>query len=196
MAILRRSLLIKVSQYFLVALIVLLVNLAPVLGPPTWTILVFCAINYSLNNFLIVIIAVAMAVTGRAILALSFRKYSHLLPKRYLSNLQHLGVRISNDPKRRIGALLLFLISPISSAQLFETAGIMRSIKLKPLLAAFAFGRLISYSIYIASAHLAKDSSIGAIVIGSVTSPAGIAIQLLTLAVFIVIGNINWADRK
>jgi hypothetical protein len=67
---------------------------------------------------------------------------------------------------------------------------------LKPLLAAFAVGRLISYSTYVTSAHLAKDSSIGSIVIGSVTSPAGIAIQLLTLLVFILIGNINWAARK
>lgn len=184
------------EKYLLVALIVLLVNLAPAFGPPTWSILVFCSINYNLNNLALVLIAIAMAVSGRAILALVFRRYSNLLPKRYLANLQHLGTKILRDPKRKYGVLLLFLISPISSAQLFETAGIIKSIKLKPLLAAFAIGRLISYSTYVTSAHLAKDSSIGSIVIGSVTSPAGIAIQLLTLLVFVLIGNINWAARK
>lgn len=184
------------TQYFLLALVVLLVNLAPVFGPPTWSILVFCAINYRLNNVAVVLIAVFMAVLGRAILALAFRKYSHLLPKRYLNNLQHLGNKISNDPRRRYGVMLLFLVSPISSAQLFETAGIIKNTKLKPLLVAFAAGRIVSYSLYIGSANLAKESSIGSIVINSVTSPAGIAIQLVTLLVFILIGNINWEARK
>lgn len=192
----RQSQSINVSDYLLVALVVLLVNLAPVFGPPTWSILVFCAINYNLNNLVVVLIAVAMAVAGRAILALAFRKYSHYLPKRYLSNLQHLGEKISNKPRHKYGVLLLFLISPISSAQLFETAGIIKAIKLKPLLVAFALGRLISYSTYVASANLAKESSIGSIVIKSVTSPTGIVIQMLTLLMFILIGNINWATRK
>lgn len=137
-----------------------------------------------------------MAVLGRAILALVFRKYSHLLPKKYSANLQHLGNKISNDPKRRYGVLLLFLVAPISSAQLFETAGIIKKTKLKPLLAAFAAGRLVSYSIYVGSADLAKDSSIGSIVTKSLTSPAGIAIQLVTLSVFVLIGNIKWETRK
>ena len=184
------------SNYFLAVAVIAGANLLPAFAPPTWSILVFFTLRYHMNPVALVLLGVMSATFGRAILANVFRAIRGWLPKGYVANMERIGVRIGENPKQAIGLLALFFISPISSAQLFEAAGIIKRIALGPLLLAFAGGRLISYSIYVSGASVLKETSLGQIVQKEFTSPLAIAIQLLLIIGLIALGNVKWNGVK
>jgi hypothetical protein len=63
---------------------------------------------------------------------------------------------------------------------------------LLPLTAAFFVGRLVSYSIYVGVASLARHS-IGSVLVDSLTSPVGIAIQVVALVAIVLLVRVDWA---
>ena len=144
----------------------------------------------------LVLLGVLSATFGRAILANFFRAIRPWLPKGYVANMERIGARIEKNPKKAIGLLALFFLSPISSAQLFEAAGIIKGIALKPLLLAFAGGRMVSYSIYVSGASVLKETSLGQIIKKELTSPLAIAIQVLLILGLIALGNVKWNRVK
>ena len=184
------------SHYLLALAVIFLANVMPALAPPTWTILVFFTLRYDLAPINLVLLGVFGATFGRGILAHSFRAIRPWLPKGYVANMEEIGRYIHGHARRSTGLLALFFLSPISSAQLFEGAGIIKSIQLKPLLAAFAAGRLVSYSVYVSGAHALKESSLGAVMTREMTSPKAIALQLLLILGLVVLGNIKWRGKK
>lgn len=105
-------------------------------------------------------------------------------------------MQIEKKRSRTFGLLALFFISPLSSAQLFEGAGIIQRIALRPLLLAFAGGRLITYSFYVSGTHALRETSFGKLIAREITSPWAIAIQVLFIAVLIALGNIKWNRKK
>lgn len=183
------------STFLALVALIFLVNSLPAFAPPTWTILVFFALNYAINPVLLVVAGVCAAATGRLFLATYFRKYSGLLPKKFANNMNHLAKYFEGDKRRFYSIIILFLISPISSAQLFEAAGLMKSIALRPLVLAFAVGRLFSYSFYVTSVSVLKASNIGEIILNELTSPVAIAIQVLMIVGLVLLGNIDWVQR-
>lgn len=182
--------------YIFAFLAVLICNVVPAFAPPTWTVLVFFTLNYNLHGYLLVPIAIVGAVLGRAILAYSFRRYTHLLPKGYVKNMENASTHIVQNNKTFVGLLALFLFAPLSSAQLFEAAGIMKKIDLKPLLAIFALGRVFSYSTYVGSAKALKSTSFGDTIIEHLKSPEAIALQIATILLIVALGNIKWKPKK
>jgi uncharacterized membrane protein YdjX (TVP38/TMEM64 family) len=174
---------------------IVLLNVLPAFAPPTWMALVFFLINYNLNPIALVVIGVASATTGRAILAWCFRKFAYLVPTKFSSNMEYAGKYIESGSSRRYAVLALFLISPISSAQLFEAAGMMKTIKLKPLFAAFALGRAFSYSTYVTGAAALAATSFGEVLIAEIKSPLAITIQILMIAGLIALGFIDWKSK-
>jgi hypothetical protein len=181
-----------VSNYLLAAIVIFVANTVPAFAPPTWLILVFFSLRHGLDPVALVLIGVTCAVSGRAILAYTFRAIRRWLPKGYVSNMENIGIYIDGHSSRVIGLLALFFLSPVSSAQLFEAAGIIKSIALRPLLVAFAGGRLISYSIYVSGAAVLKETSIGEIAKRELTSPEAIFVQALLIIGLIALGNIKW----
>lgn len=181
--------------YLAAAAAIILLNVLPAFAPPTWMALVFFLINYDLNPVLLVTIGVFSATSGRAILAWYFRKFTHLIPSKFASNMEYAGRYIESRPDRRYAVLALFLISPISSAQLFEAAGMMKTIKLKPLLLAFAVGRTFSYSTYVTGAVALAATSFGEVLIAEIKSPLAIAIQIVMIAGLIALGYIDWKSK-
>ena len=149
-----------------------------------------------MNPVALVLLGVMSATLGRAILANVFRAIRSWLPKGYVANMERIGEQIEKNPRRAIGLLTLFLLSPISSAQLFEAAGIIKRIALGPLLLAFAGGRLISYSIYVSGANVLKETSLGQIIKDELTSPIAIAIQLLLILGLVALGNVKWNGTR
>lgn len=164
----------------------------PAFAPPTWSILVFFTLRYHMNPVALVLLGVTSATLGRAILANVFRAIRGWLPKGYVANMERIGIKIEENPRRALGLLTLFFLSPISSAQLFEAAGIIKRIALGPLLLAFAGGRLISYSIYVSGASVLRETSLGQIVKDELTSPIAIAIQILLIIGLVALGNVKW----
>ncbi|MBI3429401.1 MAG: hypothetical protein HY050_04980 [Actinobacteria bacterium] len=180
------------SNYLTVVAVIVFANMLPAFAPPTWSLLLFFALRYQLNPVALVLSGVVSATIGRAVLAYSFRALRKWLPKGYVANMETMGAQIEKNPSRVFGLLALFFISPLSSAQLFEGAGIIKQIALKPLLLAFAAGRLITYSLYVSGAGVLKETSLGKIIADEITSPWAIAIQVLFIIGLIALGNVNW----
>ena len=181
--------------YVLVALAVFAANAVPAFAPPTWSILVWFELSFDLRAPALVVLGVLGATTGRALLATYMRHSTRWMPKTYVENMRSAGEAVTAVRGRAIAVLALFLVSPISSAQLFTAAGIMRDVRLRPLLIAFAMGRTISYSIYVTGAHFAK-ASLGDVLIEGITSPWGVAFQVLMVAGIVALGSRPWTNGR
>lgn len=180
------------ADYLLAAGVIFVANLVPAFAPPTWLILVYFELNYDLRAVLLVALGVLSATAGRAVLAYSIRHSTRWLPKGYVRNMESAGHALTQTRGRILATLGLFFVSPLSSAQLFAGAGMMKSLPLRPLLGAFAAGRSITYSGYVAGAHTLKATDLGEILVDGLRSPWGIALQILLTFGVIGIGFRSW----
>lgn len=167
-------------------------NALPAFAPPTWTVLVFYSIKYELDPIGLIFLGVVSASSGRWILALYFRKLRERLPSGWVTNMENAGSHFRKSTKHATAIFLLFFLSPLSSAQLFEAAGVMRDQPLRPLVTAFAAGRVLTYTTYVTGAQVISTSSLGDLLRENMTSPSAIAIQILMVLALVLVGNIKW----
>ena len=172
--------------------IVLGVNLLPAFGPPTWAILVLYVLNTEIHPALLIPVAATAAASGRLLLALAFRLLGNRLPERYRRNLQAARKALEKNRRNAILALGLFALSPVPSAQLFEAAG-LAGVRLLPFTLAFFLGRTVSYSIYVFTAAGLRATSLGDTFREALTSPWGIALQVVMLIGLVFFARIDWA---
>lgn len=170
--------------------IVLVVNLMPAFGPPTWALLVLMKLNWHLNSVALVALGALAAGTGRYLLALACFRLRYRLSERRRSNLQAAQTYLRSHRGGAVLGLGLFALSPLPSAQLFEAAGVL-ALPLLPLTVAFFAGRLVSYSIYVSAAALA-ERSFGRVFTSALTSPVGIAVQIAMLLGIVLLTQIDW----
>jgi hypothetical protein len=159
--------------------VVFAVNLLPAFGPPTWALLVFFSLDFNLPAVPLVLGGAVMAALGRFVLANSARRLRPRFSAERLAHLDRTQTALTADRTRTFAGLGLFAISPLPSGQLFTAAGLM-TVPLVPLTAAFFAGRLVSYSVYVSVASIAQRN-LGSLVLNSLTSPLGVALQLLML---------------
>lgn len=179
------------GRLLLAVAVVFVVNLLPAFGPPTWAVLVYFRFRYGDIPVPALIVCGALASTaGRCVLALAFRAFGSKLPAERRESLELLGRAIGGNRKGLIAGFTFFVVSPIPSAQMFEAAGIAR-ISLKPILAAFFLGRLISYSIYVTGASAAHNS-LRHLFSKGWASPQAIAVQLVAIAALIITVKVDW----
>ena len=182
------------TPYLILFAIVLGVNLMPAFGPPTWSVIVVYGLSSGLALVPLVLTAAVAAALGRFLLACAFRLLASRIPGRTKRNLDAARKALERTRRGAILGLGLFALSPVPSAQLFEAAGLARM----PLLgftAAFFLGRTISYSIYAATAKGLAESSLGDSFRHALTSPWGIALQLLMIVLLVAFTQIDWAKR-
>jgi uncharacterized membrane protein YdjX (TVP38/TMEM64 family) len=79
----------------------------------------------------------------------------------------------------------------LPSAQLFEAAGLIK-VGLVKFTAAFFAGRLVSYSIYGATAKVLESATIGGAFRHALVSPWGIALQIGMIALLVALSQIDW----
>jgi hypothetical protein len=182
-------------QYVWVALIVFGINVMPAFAPPTWAVLVLLQLSYQLPTVPLVIVGALAAASGRYVLAISFRYGRRWLPKKYVANTQAAGELLLEHRGRSAVAMVVFLISPLPSSQLFEAAGLM-AVPLLPLTGAFFLGRLVTYSIYATGARAVADTNFGKLLVDQLTSPWGIALQVLAVVGLVLLGRVDWARFK
>ena len=96
-----------------------------------------------------------------------------------------------SNPAALRSPLYIFALTPISSAQLFEAAGLARA-KLRPLLLAFTIGRGISYAGYTFGTGALKNVGITKTILEGVTSPWAIGVQILLIGSLVPLSRINW----
>jgi membrane protein YqaA with SNARE-associated domain len=179
------------AELALVVGIVFAVNLLPAFGPPTWAVLIFLSFHVDLPAPLLVGFGAVAAAAGRMVLAVTSRRFRGRLSSRSRANLEAANVLVSERPGRSLAVLGLFALSPIPSGQLFVAAGLME-LRIVPLTAAFFAGRVVSYSIYLGAADLARES-LGSVFERVVSSPVGIIVQVLLLAAIVGLTRVDWA---
>jgi hypothetical protein len=178
------------GDYAIALGVVFVVNLMPAFGPPTWSVLVFFYLTFSLEPILLVPAGALAAASGRLVLATTTRRFRAQFSPERVANLAALEEALTRDRIRAGGGLMLFAVSPLPSAQLFVGAGLL-TVPLVPLTAAFFCGRIVSYTLYVGAATAASES-LGAIIGDAFTSPVGIALQLLMLAGLVAILRVDW----
>lgn len=177
--------------YLLLLAVVFGVNLLPAFGPPTWAILVYFRLSEHLAVVGIVILGAVAAGSGRVLLALASRRLRDHISAKQKANLAAAGALLQKSRKRSAASLVVFALSPVPSAQLFEAAGLIGA-PLRPLTVAFFAGRLVSYSIYVVGASAAEHTDLGRLLARTITSPFGIAVELLLLLAVFGLTRINW----
>lgn len=168
------------------------INLLPAFGPPTWAVLVLYVLNTDIHPAALIPVAALAAASGRLVLALAFRLLGSRLPEKYRRNLEAARAAVEKNRRGAVLALGLFALSPVPSAQLFEAAG-LAGVRLLPFTIAFFLGRTVSYSIYVFSAAGLKATSLGQAFRDAITSPWGIALQVLMLIGLVLLARIDWA---
>jgi membrane protein YqaA with SNARE-associated domain len=181
----------EVEAYVVVAAAVFAVNLLPAFGPPTWAVLVLFTVNGDYVTWLLVLVGALAAASGRLVLAHATRRLGRYLPERRRANLKAAGDLLAQRRGRSIAFLALFAVSPVPSAQLFEAAGLM-SLRLLPLTGAFFVGRTVSYAVYATGAEAASDTDTGQVLLSSLTSWWGVALQVAMLAGIVLLARVDW----
>jgi len=59
----------------------------------------------------------------------------------------------------------------------------------------FFAGRLVSYAFYVGGASAVKHTDFGRLVSSSLTSPLGVAIQVILLVGVVALARVDWAKR-
>jgi membrane protein YqaA with SNARE-associated domain len=180
-----------VEAYVLLALAVFGVNLLPAFGPPTWAVLVLFDLHGDYWLPALVLLGAVCAAGGRLLLAQATRRLGRRLPQRWRGNLEAAGVRVAEHRGRSLAGLALFAVSPLPSAQLFEAAGLM-TVRLLPLTAAFFVGRTVSYTVYASTAHAVSNTDTGQVLLSSLTSPWGVALQVAMIVGVVLLGRVDW----
>lgn len=174
------------------AIVVLLFNLAPAFAPPTWTVLVFFALNSDLPPWVIVIVGAICAGTGRYNLARLTSLVGSRLKGKSLRNLQSAKAALEGKSSRKYAMLAFFVISPLPSAQLFEAAGLIGA-KILPLTIAFFSGRIVTYSFYVAGASQLKAKGIADLITEQFSSGWAVIFQIAMIAAVLLLTRVNWS---
>jgi len=159
-------------SYLGIFFLLIAVNAAPILMPPTWIILSsFFALDASLDPFLLALVGATGATIGRFFLKYISGFFRRFVGKEQESNLDAIGNFLN---KKKFGYTLtsfLFAATPLPSNMLFVAYGMMRA-KSIGLYIGFWCGRLLSYYIMITISEavlapllqLFEDKMIGIIV--------------------------------
>ncbi len=172
--------------------VVFVVNVMPAFAPPTWIVLVYFRLRHDVPLVPLVVGGAAASAGGRFVLATACRHLGLRLPARKREDLQAVGATLTGGRGARWGLLALFTVSPLPSTQLFEAAGLTPQIRLVPVTLAFFCGRLVTYTIYVTGATLAK-ASLTALLNDGFASPWSIALQVALLALLAAFVFTPWA---
>ncbi len=141
-------------SYIGIFLLLIGVNAAPILMPPSWIILAsFYAIDTQLDPIILAIVGATGATIGRFILKQISGFFRKFVGKEQKSNLDVIGNYLN---RKRFGypiASFLFAATPLPSNMLFVAYGLMRA-KSIGLYIGFWLGRLISYYIMISISEI------------------------------------------
>ena len=136
-------------SYFGIFLILIGINAAPILMPPSWIVLTsFYLLDPSLNVILLAVVGATGATIGRFFLKKLSGYFRKFVAEEQKSNLDMIGDYLNNKKYGYAIASFLFGATPLPSNMLFITYGLMRA-KSIGIYIGFWFGRIVSYVIMI-----------------------------------------------
>ena len=176
-------------SYFGIFLLLIGINAAPILMPPTWIVLSsFFALDSSLDPLLLALVGATGATIGRLILKNLSGFFRRFVGKEQKSNLDAIGNFLNRKKFGYVLTSFLFAATPLPSNMLFVAYGMMRA-KSIGLYFGFWVGRLLSYYIMITISsvvltpflELFEDKIIGILVA-----------DVVGIGVVVVFTCINW----
>ena len=136
-------------SYFGIFLLLIGINAAPILMPPTWIVLSsFFALDSSLDPLLLALVGATGATVGRLILKNLSGFFRRFVGKEQKSNLDAIGNFLNRKKFGYVLTSFLFAATPLPSNMLFVAYGMMRA-KSIGLYFGFWLGRVLSYYIMI-----------------------------------------------
>ena len=136
-------------SYLGIFLILVGVNAAPILMPPSWIILTsFYLMDPSLNIVLLAMIGATAATIGRFLLKKISGVFRRFVSKEQKSNLDIIGDYLNKKRYGYVIASFLFGATPLPSNMLFIAYGLMRA-KSIGIYSGFWLGRVLSYIVMI-----------------------------------------------
>ena len=176
-------------SYFGIFLVLIGINSAPILMPPSWIVLTsFYLLDPSLNVILLAVVGATGATIGRFFLKKISGFFRKFVAEEQKSNLDIIGDYLNRKKYGYVIASFLFGATPLPSNMLFITYGLMRA-KSIGIYVGFWFGRVFSYilMIYFGNAVLApfleifEDRLTGILLIDGVG-----------IGVVVLFASINW----
>ena len=176
-------------SYFGIFLLLIGINAAPILMPPTWIVLSsFFALDSSLDPLLLALVGATGATVGRLILKNLSGFFRRFVGKEQKSNLDAIGNFLNRKKFGYVLTSFLFAATPLPSNMLFVAYGMMRA-KSIGLYFGFWVGRLLSYYIMITISsvvltpflELFEDKIIGILVA-----------DIVGIGVVVIFTCINW----
>jgi len=176
-------------SYFGIFLLLIGINAAPILMPPTWIVLSsFFALDSSLDPLLLALVGATGATIGRLILKNLSGFFRRFVGKEQKSNLDAIGNFLNRKKFGYVLTTFLFAATPLPSNMLFVAYGMMKA-KSIGLYFGFWLGRVLSYYIMITISsviltpflELFEDKIIGILVA-----------DVLGIGVVVVFTCINW----
>jgi len=136
-------------SYVGIFILLIALNAAPLLMPPTWIVLSsFYALDSTLDPILLAMVGATGATIGRFFLKKISGLFRKFVGKEQKSNLDVIGDYLNRKRYGYVLASFLFAATPLPSNMLFVAYGLMRA-KSIGLYIGFWFGRVISYYIMI-----------------------------------------------
>ena len=176
-------------SYFGIFLLLIGINAAPILMPPTWIVLSsFFALDSSLDPLLLALVGATGATIGRLILKNLSGFFRRFVGKEQKSNLDAIGNFLNRKKFGYVLTSFLFAATPLPSNMLFVAYGMMKA-KSIGLYFGFWLGRVLSYYIMITISsfvltpflELFEDKIIGILVA-----------DIAGIGVIVVFTCINW----
>jgi len=166
---------------------VFLMNLVPYFMPPTWAVVTFFLIAFSLPVWPLAIGCAFASTAGRCgLYYLSARLGRQLLSDQKQRNVAALGNWLNQRPGCGVVDVLIYSLGPIPSNDLFIAAGLSRA-KLWPVALGFLPGRMVSYPLLALTAKGANDQ------LGGILTRQWLALELLSIAGIWLFSRIDWA---
>ena len=176
-------------SYLGIFLLLIGINAAPILMPPTWIVLSsFFALDSSLDPLLLALVGATGATIGRLVLKNLSSFFRRFVGKEQKSNLDSIGNFLNRKKFGYILTSFLFAATPLPSNMLFVAYGMMKA-KSIGLYFGFWIGRVLSYYIMITISsavltpflELFEDKIIGILVA-----------DIVGIGVVVIFTCINW----
>ena len=176
-------------SYLGIFLLLIGINAAPILMPPTWIVLSsFFALDSSLDPLLLALVGATGATIGRLVLKNLSSFFRRFVGKEQKSNLDSIGNFLNRKKFGYVLTSFLFAATPLPSNMLFVAYGMMKA-KSIGLYFGFWLGRVLSYYIMITISsivltpflELFEDKIIGILVA-----------DIVGIGVVVIFTCINW----
>ncbi|TBR24180.1 MAG: hypothetical protein EPO63_04440 [Candidatus Nitrosotenuis sp.] len=176
-------------SYFGIFLLLVLVNTAPILMPPTWLILAsFYALDESLNPVSLAVVGATGATAGRFVLLYTSGFLRKFMSEERKSSFDGIANYLKSKRLGYFVASFLFAATPLPSNMLFISYGLMRA-KSAQIYLGFWLGRAISYYVMISIskvvlmpfAKLFEDRLLGIVFV-----------DVFSIAMLVFFACVNW----